>query len=201
MRISATPSFSNWLLSVKRYPFNELRATRHGFTCKYVICDINSNEKYSCVPTKNFDHVSILEDLIMQGECKPLPPDMTNIMDYMFYWGLQKSPRWYHKVLSTLSGMLVGPEPCERKDMFMECIYWLVREMIMDSSYDFYSNEGQIVMDAWHGYCCHWYDYNNKFSFQILTSMSQSFVVDCIKDLDSLGFLQPHNAVHCGTVM
>ncbi|CAB9511322.1 expressed unknown protein [Seminavis robusta] len=206
MRIATSPSFSKWLLSVNSYPLNELRATRHGITCKYVIFEGQyadarfANNQFHCARPMEFAW-HIVEKMISQGGCKPLPPDMTGIMDYMYELGLQKSPKWYSTVLSTLYEMLEETQPCERKDIFIECIYGLVREMIMDSSYDFDSNEGQILMDAWHGYCCHWYDYNNKFSFQVLVSMSQSFVDDCIEDLDNLGFLQPHNAVHCGNFM
>eukprot|EP00797_Seminavis_robusta_P006831 Sro145_g067411.4 (203) ;mRNA; f:105164-105772 len=202
MRIATSPRFSKWLISVNAYPFNELRATRHGFTCKHVVIwerNFTNRHDYTCVLAKTID-VSILEDLIMQGGCKPLPPDMTGIMDFMFEQGLQKSPPWYNHVVSTLSEMLEGSERCERKNIFIECIYWLVKEMIT-KSYDFNSNEGQIVMDAWHGYCSHWYDYNNQISFQILTLMSETFVDDCIEDIHNLGFLQPHHAVHCGTLM
>ncbi|CAB9531525.1 expressed unknown protein [Seminavis robusta] len=111
---------------------------------------------------------------------------MTDIMDYMLASGLQKSPKWYRAVISTLSEMLESPSPhpCERKDIFIECIYWLVRERISES-YEVSSLEGQFYMDAWHFYCCHWYDYKKNIykkniSFQELAEMSETMVVDFI---------------------
>ncbi|CAB9511668.1 expressed unknown protein [Seminavis robusta] len=181
MRIATSPWFSKWLQSVNRYPFNELRVTRQGFNCKYVICGYNSDEEDNfCLATISME-VTVLEELILQGACKPLPPAMTDIMDYMLASGLQKSPKWYRAVISTLSDMLESPSPhpCERKDILIECIYWLVRERVSES-YELSSLEGQSVMDAWHYYCCHWIDYNKKISFKKCTEMSETMVVDFI---------------------
>eukprot|EP00797_Seminavis_robusta_P012986 Sro200_g014471.1 (208) ;mRNA; r:852-1475 len=199
MRIATTPGFSKWLLQRVNhsYPFNELRVTRHGFTWKYVIFEgqyadnrFINNQKHCARPIEFTGH--ILEQMILQGGCKPLPPVMTNIMDYMYYWGPQKSRPWYRAVLSTLYEMLEGPSPCERKDIFMECIYWLVKERITES-YDLSSNEGQIVMAAWHGYYSQWYE--DKFSFKDFSIMNEEFVTLCIEDLDYSGGLRPQFAM------
>ena len=98
MRIATSPSFSRWLLRVSNvYPFTELRVTRHGFTCKYVIVEekephLTNYEKYFC-QTTNTMALSLLEALLYQGGCKPLPPDMADIMDYMIVSGFQKNPK------------------------------------------------------------------------------------------------------------
>ncbi|CAB9515318.1 expressed unknown protein [Seminavis robusta] len=136
--------------------------------------------------------VTVLEELILQGAGKPLPPDMTGIMDYMFEWGRQDSPQWYRAVVATLSEMLEGPHPCERKDIFMECIYWLAKDRITEE-YDLGSIEGQICMDAWHGYCIQWYQ--PKFSFKEYCMMNHEFVMLCMEDLQYNGGLRPQLAM------
>ena len=201
MRITTTPSFSKWLLSVSSaYPFNELKATRHGFICKYVIL---KEENLSCWRADSFDG-PILEEMIMKGRCKPLPPDMTSIMDFMLgNKGAigKRLPQWYNAVLATLYAMLELPEPCGRKEIFTECIYYLVEELI-SKRYNLYSSsEGEMLMDAWLGYFNHWYDYDNSISFLASSLTSEEFVEDCIEDLDNFGMLQEHHAFFCGSGM
>ena len=202
MRITTTPSFSKWLLSVSSaYPFNELKATRHGFTCKYVI--LKEEENLSCWRADSFDG-PILEEMIMKGRWKPLPPDMTSVMDFMFgnNGAIRKRlPQWYNAVLATLYAMLEGPEPCGRKEIFTECIYYLVEELI-SKRYNLYSSsEGEMLMDAWLGYFNHWYDHDNSISFLASSLTSEEFVEDCIEDLDNFGMLQEHHAFFCGSGM
>ena len=72
MRISTSPGFSMWLLRVNhRFPFDQLRVTRNGFSCKYVILE-DHNKDLSCVRADTLQ-VPFLEALISQSACRPLP--------------------------------------------------------------------------------------------------------------------------------
>ena len=195
MRISTSPGFSKWLLTVKNsYPFSDLRVTRQGFNCKYVIVKekdgLTINEQYFCRPTI-LTPISLIEELMYQGGCKPVPPDMTGIIDFMMDGGLQRSDDWYSIVLYTLWEILDGQRPCEREDLFVECIYWWVKERITES-FDLDSTNGQTIMQCWHNFYWHWYHYDNNMPFSILFLKCEDFVNECLEDIDSFGGMQFH---------
>ena len=187
MRISTSPGFSMWLLRVNhRFPFDQLRVTRNGFSCKYVILE-DHNKDLSCVRADTLQ-VPFLEALISQAACRPLPPDMTGIIDHMVDRGRSSSPSWYRAVVSMLWEMLDGTHPCEREDIFMECIYWLVKERITES-YDMGSFEGQMLIDAFDNYSI--WRYSSKLSFKDWSMMCEEFVTQCMDGLQLHGGLPP----------
>jgi hypothetical protein len=86
MRVITTASFSQWLMANSAvYPYSNIYGTRNSFFCKWVMVkgeDLD-REEYFPVPANSLPN-GVLLDLVTSGFGKPLPPDISEIMDTLF---------------------------------------------------------------------------------------------------------------------
>ena len=55
-----------------------------------------------------------------------------------------------------------------------------------ESRYDYYSNEGRLIVQAWDEYISQWYDFDTKISFFCLVFMTERFLQDCFEDFANI---------------
>ena len=184
MRVNASSTFSNWLLENDVYPYNDLRATRQGFECKYIFLESSSTaylRSVYVVPTSCFE-LPILEQQIVSRRAKPLTPTMTCIIDFMERWGMDESIDWHNNVIATLYDFASSPVPTPKKHMFKECISLLVEE-ILHLFFGWTSEAAQVLFLLWESelentYC-------DRISFRSLTTWSKRLVMRCIVLIES----------------
>jgi hypothetical protein len=89
MRVPSNAALNEFLMTNSNvYPYNNLKPTRNSFFCKWVL--LKGRDKGVTV---NFPVLAngipnaVLLDLICSGEGKPLPPELSQIMDDMYWWG------------------------------------------------------------------------------------------------------------------
>ncbi|CAB9515233.1 expressed unknown protein [Seminavis robusta] len=191
MRINTSQVFSKWLLDKSFYPYNELRATRYSFECRYVLLEAGevqhpSFRSLKCVAVSSFDPPS-LEQLIMSGNAKPMTPDMSCILDSLESWGYFHNIEWYSIVLDMVATMFEEDKPTSKEKMYKQCIYWRVREKAHET-YEYESLRHDAVLTYWSD----WFDRTYpivKVSFRVMTLMSEDFVSDIITYVQTRGIV------------
>jgi hypothetical protein len=122
MRVITTPAFSKFLVDNSTiYPYSKLRPTRNSFYCKWVMLegqDRGSTEYYP-VLANSIPNV-VLCELISIGRAKPLTPDLTDVMDAMYWWGKNKNIDWYDDVIVMVDEAL--HTEYDRKELFRALI-------------------------------------------------------------------------------
>jgi hypothetical protein len=134
MRVTTTPAFSDWLLANSGvYPYSNLKATRNSFFCKWVMLkgeDLDI-EEYFPVAANSLPKGLLLE-LIASGNGKPLPPEISTIMDSLFRWGRIKDHVWYDESLEVIGDALWTDNDEERKHLVTTLISMKVRALIWE---------------------------------------------------------------------
>lgn len=108
MRVTITPAFSQWLMAnTAVYPYSKLKATRNSFFCKWVMVkgehlDI---EEYFPLPANSLPNAVLLA-LISSGNGKPIPPELSDIMDDLYSWAMGKNIEWYRDCIDVLGDAL-----------------------------------------------------------------------------------------------
>jgi hypothetical protein len=108
MRVTTTPAFSHWLWhNSALYPYSNLKVTRNSFFCKWVMLkgqhmDI---EEYFPVPANSVPN-GLLLAMISSGSAKPIPPELSDIMDDLYSWGMGRNIEWYRDCIDVLGDAL-----------------------------------------------------------------------------------------------
>jgi hypothetical protein len=104
MRVSITPAFDQWLMAQPLwYPWRSLQATRNSIFCKWVIVT-GRDQFYEHFPVlaNSFSNGVLLQMLIQNGEAKPLPLCLSQVMDGLLMWG-HGEYEWRRNVSSRLA--------------------------------------------------------------------------------------------------
>jgi hypothetical protein len=104
MRVSTTHAFSQYLMDNNTvYPYSKLRPTRNSFYCKWVMLQGHDRGSMEYFPVlANSRPNGLLLELISSERGVPLPPELSDIMDSMYWWGKNVSVRWYDEVIYIL---------------------------------------------------------------------------------------------------
>jgi hypothetical protein len=134
MRIASTQAFRKFLLeNSNTYPYCNLKQTRNSFFCKWVMVrglDLDS-EEYFPVPANSLPN-GVLLDLVRSGFGKPLPPNISDIMDSLFRWGRIKDYIWYDESVEVIGDALWEEEEVDYKHLVRTLISMQVRGMIFE---------------------------------------------------------------------
>jgi hypothetical protein len=132
MRIATTPAFSKFLMDNSTvYPYNKLRPTRNSFYCKWVMLRGEDRGSMEFVPilANSFPN-GVLLDLLLSERAKPFPPELSGIMDSMYWWGRTQSIQWYDDVVYMLEDALDNDVEEDRKELVRAMISVQVRAEI-----------------------------------------------------------------------
>ena len=165
MRIVASAQFKEWLSSKRDYPYSHLTMTRSSFYCKWVMLRANymRMEGVRDVGTEcnivlaNSFSVSTLEQLIMTKEARPLPLEMSRIMDDMYVWGRNRSYNWYSGVMDLMHAWLYRAMDVPNKLMVRSCLALEIKSLIY-TNFAVYSNVAITLYNNWHT----WFDNDYK---------------------------------------
>jgi hypothetical protein len=119
MRIPLTTAFSEFLMDHSTiYPYSNLKPTRQTFYCKWVLVTGTDRgmREYFPVLSNSYSNRVLLE-MISSGVAKPFPPELTKIMDSMYWWGRMKNVQWYDEVIAMLEDALDNDSEYERKEL------------------------------------------------------------------------------------
>jgi hypothetical protein len=108
MRIAITPAFDKFLMNNSTvYPYSKLKPTRNSCFCKWVMVkgEHNGLEEYFPVLANSLPN-GVLLDLISSDNGKPFPPELSDIMDSMYWWGKTKNYEWYEDCIEVLGESL-----------------------------------------------------------------------------------------------
>jgi hypothetical protein len=132
MRITTTVAFNKYLMDNSTiFPYNKLRATRNSFYCKWILLqgeDRGSTEFFPVLATSIPNE--LLLKLISSESAKPLTPELSGIMDTMYWWGKNKSLVWYEDVIDIVAEAVDMDTEYDRKELFRAMISGQVRDEI-----------------------------------------------------------------------
>jgi hypothetical protein len=132
MRVTITPAFSKFLMdNCAVYPYNKLKPTRNSFFCKWLMLkgpDRGLTEYFPVLA--NSIPNNVLCDLISSGRAKPLTPELTDVMDAMYWWGKSKNLEWYEEVIVMLDEALAAEY--NKKELFRAMISIQVKVQIYE---------------------------------------------------------------------
>jgi hypothetical protein len=133
MRVPTTDAFNRFLLdNGQTYPYSRLQATRGSFFCKWVMTkgySVAGVTEYFPVLANSHSNAVLLE-MIQNGEAKPLPPELSEIMDQMHWWGVHRSLHWYDEVVVMLDEAVDGEVEMEHRELVSVLVAPLVLEEI-----------------------------------------------------------------------
>jgi hypothetical protein len=128
MRITTTVAFSNFLMDNGGvYPYSKLQPTRNTFFCKWIMLrgqqqtQVGDWTEYFPVMANSVPNGVLLE-LISSGKAKPFPPDLSRVMDNMYWWGKWRNHEWYEEVIVMLAEALDTDTEHDRKELFRAMI-------------------------------------------------------------------------------
>jgi hypothetical protein len=128
MRVTITPKFSNFLMAnAAVYPYSRLKSTRNSMFCKWIMVkglDRGSTE-YFPVLANSLSNIALLE-LISSGKAKPFPPELSEIMDSMYWWGKTKNYEWYDDTIFYMGEECLELE-YDRKELVRSLISFQVK--------------------------------------------------------------------------
>jgi hypothetical protein len=161
MRVPTTVAFNQFLLANSHYPFNRLKATRSSFFCKWIMLKGQSpiGLTYYFPVFANSHRNEVLLGMIATGQAKPFPPELSHVMDNMFWWGKSHSHQWYEQVIDSIGEILENNDKHEEDEQQREIVRYLislqVKSMIQES-FDLLSVPlFAVVMDQWlHNFNC-----------------------------------------------
>jgi hypothetical protein len=133
MRIATTPAFNQYLMDNSTvFPYNKLMATRNSCYCKWIMLQGQGNRgiiEFFPVLANSVPNGQLLE-LLSTETAKPLPPELSDIMDIMHWWGKNKNIDWYEVVTFMIAEALDMDEDYDRKELFRAFISVQVRHEI-----------------------------------------------------------------------
>jgi hypothetical protein len=162
MRVLTTEAFNKFLLAnSQQYPYNSLHATRASFFCKWVMpkgrSAVTGLTEYFPTLANSYSNGVLLE-MIRNGEAKPLPLELSQIMDSMRWWGRRTSFEWHGHVVYVLSQALDnGLGGHNTRDFVRKLISLHISEMIQ-VWFDVHSLAYNLVFMEW----INWF--NNTYS-------------------------------------
>jgi hypothetical protein len=118
MRVATAPAFNDFLMAnANVYPYSRLKPTRNSFFCKWIMLkgqDMGLTEYFpllaNSIPNR------LLLEIISTGEAKPLTPELSDIMDSMYWWGKTKNYQWYEDAVFYIGDEALDTE-YERKEL------------------------------------------------------------------------------------
>jgi hypothetical protein len=133
MRVATTPTFSEFLMANSNvYPYSKLKPTRNSFFCKWVMVKGEHMDLEEFFPVlANSLSNGVLLQLLLSGSGKPLPPDLSDIMDSMYWWGKTKDYVWYEDCIEVLGEALWTDEE-DQKELVRTLISMEVRAMVYE---------------------------------------------------------------------
>jgi hypothetical protein len=186
MRVSTTALFDKFLINNGQlFPYSRLRATRNSFYCKWIMQKGYSELglTYYFPTMANSLPGSLLHAISIDG-ANPIPPELTGIMEDMFWWGKTQSYVWYERVVNSIGLLLDNAEEVEMKLFVRELIafrvavvlkkYFAVDSLIYTLLFDKYwcwFSKTYSEMDFFHGRNC---------SFRGMAEASFQYVEWCI---------------------
>jgi hypothetical protein len=134
MRVATTPAFSQYLMDNSNiYPYSKLRPpTRNSFYCKWVMLkgqDRGSTERFP-VLANSLPSNGVLLELLLSEEAMPFPPELSDIMDSMYWWGRTKNNEWYEAVVYMVEEALDNDVEEDRKELVRALISFQVKAEI-----------------------------------------------------------------------
>jgi hypothetical protein len=133
MRVSITPAFSQYLVDNSTvFPYSNLRPTRSCCYCKWVMLQgrlDRGSEEYFPVLANSLPN-GVLMELLLSERGVPLPPELSDIMDSMYWWGKHKNVEWYDEVIYLLGLALDNDVEEDRKELVRAMISVQVRAEI-----------------------------------------------------------------------
>jgi hypothetical protein len=134
MRVSTTSAFSQWLMTRSAvYPYSNLKNTRNSFFCKWVMVKGQHMDldDYFPVPANSLPN-GVLLALISSGNCKPFPPELSDIMDSLYWWGKTINYEWYEECIEVLGDALWRDREEDKKEIVRSLISIQVRVFIFE---------------------------------------------------------------------
>jgi hypothetical protein len=132
MRIPITPSFSEFLRNNSTvFPYSNLIVTRNSCYCKWIILqglDRGSREFFPVLA--NSIPNGLLLELLSNEVALPLTPELSKIMDTMYWWGRNRDIYWFEAVVTMLADAVDADEEYDRKELFRAFISVQVRAEI-----------------------------------------------------------------------
>jgi hypothetical protein len=194
MRVSTTPAFNQWLMANGAvYPYSSLKATRNSFFCKWVMVKtVDSDmdiEEYFPVPASSLPN-GVLLDLILSGSGKPLPPDMSDIMDSLFHWGRIRDYVWYDESIEIVGDSLWNEMEAKHKDVVRSLISMKVKSLIFE-----YFHVSAMAADLLHLNWLAWFDdtyHIGPVSFHGMAEYSFEYVLWSIGQVNYHAFAPVH---------
>jgi hypothetical protein len=120
MRVASTLAFNQFLMANgQSYPYSRLQVTRNSFFCKWIMVTghgITGVTEYFPVLANSFPNRVLLE-MIISGRAKPFPPELSQMMDHMFWWGKKEDLEWYEMVVEMMDDALDTEEEIERSKL------------------------------------------------------------------------------------
>jgi hypothetical protein len=170
MRVPTTDAFNSFLLANGlTYPYSQLKPTRNSFFCKWIMTKGHDNvTEYFPVLANSFSHQVLLE-MITTGMAKPFPPELSEIMDHMHWWGKHKSIDWFDSVVQLSDAVLNKEEDIRRSELVRVMIIPQVLAEIR-AHFSFDSVAEHLLLLEWTKF----FDitYNNNMSFRTIASLS-----------------------------
>jgi hypothetical protein len=132
MRIATTAAFNKYLLDNSSiFPYSKLQATRQSFYCKWILLqgeDMGSKEYFPVLA--NALPNGLLLELLLSERAMPLTPELSTVMDAMYWWGKNKSLVWYEDVIDIVAEAVDMDTDYDRKELFRAMISGQVRDEI-----------------------------------------------------------------------
>jgi hypothetical protein len=130
------------------YPYSKLKPTRNSFYCKWVMVRGQhiGLEEYFPVPANSLPNGVLLE-LISGGHGKPFPPELSDIMDCMYWWGKTKNYEWYEDCIDVM-GQALWTNEDDQKELVRAMISIEIRAVIY-KYFDAGSFAGELLWLNW----------------------------------------------------
>jgi hypothetical protein len=154
MRVPTTEVFNKFLLDNSQYyPFNYLYPTRSSFFCRWVMLRGRSPiglTYYFPVFANSIPNRQLLE-MISTGDAKPFPPQLSHVMDNMFWWGKTRSHHWYEQVIDSMGFLLEnhnGNIEVQQREVVRYLIAFEVKAMILEH-FNMMTAAYEVTFDQW----------------------------------------------------
>ena len=93
-----------------------------------------------------------LLEMIATGEAKPFPPQLSHVMDNMFWWGKTHSYEWYEEVVDSMGELLDNnseDEEVDQREVVRHLIGFAVKSKILEH-FDMMSAAFEVTFDQSH---------------------------------------------------
>lgn len=108
------------------YPYNEIRVTRRGFHCKWILLASHGSLFPLRASTLSVDTVT---HIIVSKQGMPLTPPMCDVADVAEWWP-GCNPNWKRDVHRTFAYFLQKRERVSKRQLFMTCFLHEVEDLL-----------------------------------------------------------------------